>query len=76
MFAYSLYMIKAVLYYLRSPPHVHDFSDSYLRIFSGFIRRMVELAEFELRTAFMNENCMKTLEDSGVAQWERIRLIT
>ena len=45
-------------------------------MFSGSIRRMTEIAEFELQAAFMSDNCMKALEDSGVAQWERIRLIT
>ena len=45
-------------------------------MFGGSIRRRAEIAEFELRDAFMTENCMETLEDSGVAQWERIRLIT
>ena len=45
-------------------------------MFGGSIRGITKMPEFELRDAFMTEKCMETLEDSGVAQWERTRLIT
>ena len=56
--------------------HAQIFSDSCSCIFGGSIRGITKMPEFELRDAFMTENRMETLEDSGVAQWERIRLIT
>ena len=56
--------------------HAQILSDSCSCMLGGSIRGITEMPEFELLTSFMTENSMETLEDSGVAQWERIRLIT